>query len=104
MKLQKDSVVMIVVFIIVVFGITGLLLIRQTINYCKTEGNTTDARSICFKPSDFCKMKCESFGDNFTGKITPSTCVCENGAVAHQPGMKSIREYWNNTDIKLLNL
>ncbi len=100
--MNRDHVAMIAVFAVVILAITGLMMVRQTVNYCKTEGDTTDAESVCFKPSDFCKMKCESFGDNFTGEITMTTCVCENGAVAHDPAMKQIREYWNETT--LLNI
>ena len=100
--MNRDQAVMIIIFSVVVFAIAGLMVVRQIVNYCKTEGDTTDAESVCFKPSDFCKMKCESFGDIFTGDITMTMCVCENGAVTHDPTMKQIREYWNETT--LLNI
>ncbi len=99
--MNRDSVIMILVFVAILIAVVGLLTVRNVINYCKTEGNTTDVRSICFKPSDFCEMKCTEFDDNFTGEITVSTCVCDNGVVAHDPDMKHIREYWN--DSMLLN-
>lgn len=94
--MNKDTVVMIGIFLIAVAGISLLIYFRILSDLCETSPDKTNPLSICFDPVEYCKKKCEYCNDTFTENITDAFCICNNSAYAHDPTLKRVRECWTN--------